>query len=142
MQQNVSIIRSSISRSSGSCSSTIHCFCIVTTYLDTLNMLKISCLCLAKIVLERTDPRWVGAWWLGFLLAGTLLFLTSLPYLFFPRSMVTEVCLQYHSHALFTYSSFFFIVACSMYSIAILRRQNYKTGYARILQVPYCMTVV
>ncbi|KAM9450408.1 solute carrier organic anion transporter family member 2B1 isoform 1-T2 [Clarias gariepinus] len=45
----------------------------------------------AEIVLKRDDPRWVGAWWLGFLLAGTLLFLTSLPYLFFPRSMITEV---------------------------------------------------
>ncbi|XP_060792392.1 solute carrier organic anion transporter family member 2B1 [Neoarius graeffei] len=44
----------------------------------------------AEIVLERKDPRWVGAWWLGFLLAGTLLFLTSLPYLFFPRSIITE----------------------------------------------------
>ncbi|XP_047661571.1 solute carrier organic anion transporter family member 2B1 isoform X2 [Tachysurus fulvidraco] len=43
-----------------------------------------------EIKLDRTDPRWVGAWWLGFLLAGTLLFLTSLPYLFFPRSMITE----------------------------------------------------
>ncbi|XP_007259649.2 solute carrier organic anion transporter family member 2B1 [Astyanax mexicanus] len=42
------------------------------------------------VEMSREDPRWVGAWWLGFLLAGTLLFLTSLPYLFFPRSMKTE----------------------------------------------------
>lgn len=42
------------------------------------------------VKMRREDPRWVGAWWLGFLLAGTLLFLTSLPYLFFPRSMKTE----------------------------------------------------
>ncbi|XP_026874772.2 solute carrier organic anion transporter family member 2B1 isoform X2 [Electrophorus electricus] len=43
-----------------------------------------------SINLTKDDPRWVGAWWMGFLLAGTLLFLTSLPYLFFPRKMQTE----------------------------------------------------
>ncbi|XP_076835814.1 solute carrier organic anion transporter family member 2B1 isoform X2 [Brachyhypopomus gauderio] len=43
-----------------------------------------------SIKLDKSDPRWVGAWWLGFLVAGTLLFLTSLPYLFFPRKMETE----------------------------------------------------
>ncbi|XP_017559898.1 solute carrier organic anion transporter family member 2B1 [Pygocentrus nattereri] len=45
---------------------------------------------LGELPLKRDDPRWVGAWWLGFLLAGTFLFLTSLPYLFFPRSMTTQ----------------------------------------------------
>ncbi|CDQ69565.1 unnamed protein product [Oncorhynchus mykiss] len=43
-----------------------------------------------SIGLERGDPRWVGAWWLGFVVAASFLFLTSLPYLFFPQQMPKE----------------------------------------------------
>ncbi|XP_031730020.1 solute carrier organic anion transporter family member 2B1 [Anarrhichthys ocellatus] len=44
----------------------------------------------AQIKLTHEDLRWVGAWWLGFLVAACLLFLTALPYLFFPRSISKE----------------------------------------------------
>ncbi len=43
------------------------------------------------IEMNPKDLRWVGAWWLGFLVASCLLFLAALPYLFFPRIMPKEV---------------------------------------------------
>ncbi|XP_034463137.1 solute carrier organic anion transporter family member 2B1 isoform X1 [Hippoglossus hippoglossus] len=43
-----------------------------------------------EIRLDSRDLRWVGAWWLGFLVASGLLFLAALPYLFFPRVMPRE----------------------------------------------------
>ncbi|XP_029303449.1 solute carrier organic anion transporter family member 2B1 isoform X2 [Cottoperca gobio] len=43
-----------------------------------------------QIEMNHQDLRWVGAWWLGFLVASCLLFLAALPYLFFPRSIPKE----------------------------------------------------
>ncbi|XP_068600333.1 solute carrier organic anion transporter family member 2B1 [Brachionichthys hirsutus] len=43
-----------------------------------------------QIKLNSRDLRWVGAWWLGFLVASCLLFITALPYFFFPRNMSKE----------------------------------------------------
>ncbi|XP_029957566.1 solute carrier organic anion transporter family member 2B1 isoform X1 [Salarias fasciatus] len=43
-----------------------------------------------QIELDSKDLRWVGAWWLGFLVASCLLFLTAVPFLFFPRNMLKE----------------------------------------------------
>ncbi|KAG8522805.1 Solute carrier organic anion transporter family member 2B1 [Galemys pyrenaicus] len=42
------------------------------------------------ISLTSKDPRWVGAWWLGFLIAAGAVALAAIPYFFFPREMCKE----------------------------------------------------
>ncbi|NXQ27717.1 SO2B1 protein, partial [Alaudala cheleensis] len=52
----------------------------------------------AEVHLTNNDPRWVGAWWLGFLVAASLVALSALPYFFFPREMPKEVGEVLHTH--------------------------------------------
>ncbi|NWI37298.1 SO2B1 protein, partial [Picathartes gymnocephalus] len=52
----------------------------------------------AEVQLTNKDPRWVGAWWLGFLVAASLVALSALPYFFFPREMPREVGGVLHTH--------------------------------------------
>ncbi|XP_030920275.1 solute carrier organic anion transporter family member 1C1-like [Geospiza fortis] len=40
-----------------------------------------------SITITPQDSRWVGAWWLGFLIGGVLSFLSAIPFCFLPKSL-------------------------------------------------------
>ncbi|XP_031417910.1 solute carrier organic anion transporter family member 3A1, partial [Clupea harengus] len=44
----------------------------------------------SKLDITADDPRWIGAWWGGFLLCGALLFFSSLFMFGFPQSLTTH----------------------------------------------------
>ncbi|OCT89765.1 solute carrier organic anion transporter family member 3A1 [Xenopus laevis] len=45
----------------------------------------------SKLDITPEDPRWIGAWWAGFLLCGVLLFFSSLPMFGFPQSLSPQI---------------------------------------------------
>ena len=36
------------------------------------------------------DPRWIGAWWMGFVLQGILLVIFTIPIALFPRKLPSQ----------------------------------------------------
>ncbi|CAH2225885.1 solute carrier organic anion transporter family member 2B1, partial [Pelobates cultripes] len=44
-----------------------------------------------EILLTPKDPRWIGAWWLGFIVASSIVAISSIPYFLFPKEMPKEV---------------------------------------------------
>jgi len=47
-----------------------------------------------RIDLTPEDPQWVGAWWIGFLISGSLSFLIAVPLSAFPKSIPGIFSLQ------------------------------------------------
>ncbi|XP_067915030.1 solute carrier organic anion transporter family member 1C1-like [Heterodontus francisci] len=45
---------------------------------------------LERVTITLKDARWVGAWWLGFLIAGAFSILFAIPFWFFPKSLTKE----------------------------------------------------
>lgn len=48
-------------------------------------------LIIGKIAITPQDSRWVGAWWLGFLIGGVISFLAAIPFCFLPKSLEKPV---------------------------------------------------
>lgn len=46
---------------------------------------KLLC-CSESVTITPKDARWVGAWWIGFLISSGLMFLSAIPFWFLPRS--------------------------------------------------------
>ncbi|XP_076008406.1 solute carrier organic anion transporter family, member 1D1 [Genypterus blacodes] len=42
---------------------------------------------LESVTIDYKDSRWVGAWWLGFIVTGTVILLSCIPFWFLPKSM-------------------------------------------------------
>lgn len=45
---------------------------------------------IATITISPRNPNWVGAWWIGFLIAATGILIASIPFWFYPKSMEKE----------------------------------------------------
>lgn len=43
-----------------------------------------------KVDLSPAHPRWIGAWWGGFIICGAMLFTIAVPFLMFPQVLVEE----------------------------------------------------
>ena len=44
----------------------------------------------ADVDMSQKDPRWVGAWWLGFMIIGAAMLLWTVPVVLFPGKMSGE----------------------------------------------------
>lgn len=42
-----------------------------------------------SVTITPKDARWVGAWWIGFLISSGLMFISAFPFWFLPRSPPT-----------------------------------------------------
>ncbi|ESO98537.1 hypothetical protein LOTGIDRAFT_174220 [Lottia gigantea] len=45
---------------------------------------------LREVDISPLHPRWIGAWWLGFIIFGTLCIFSAIPMFFFPRKFENE----------------------------------------------------
>ncbi|KAK3517524.1 hypothetical protein QTP70_012610 [Hemibagrus guttatus] len=57
------------------------------SYMDDFARKENTALYIDSISINHKDTRWVGAWWLGFLVTGAVMLLAGIPFWFLPRSL-------------------------------------------------------
>ena len=63
---------------------------IIETVIVLYNILE-SILFFSRLEIGPDSPQWVGAWWIGFLMAGVLALCVSVPVLAFPKQLPGNV---------------------------------------------------
>lgn len=46
-----------------------------------------------KVDISPAHPRWIGAWWGGFIICGFVMFTIAVPFLMFPQVSLLEITL-------------------------------------------------
>ena len=75
----------------------VYVVCVVKIYVGTYyceQYNKYSVCCVYCYVLASDispeDPRWIGSWWLGYIICSTVLVVLSIPMWFIPKSLIKQ----------------------------------------------------
>lgn len=80
--------------------------------------------CLFSVDFDAQDPRWVGAWWFGFIFTAILFIIIAIPISLYPKSM-PGTCSDCRYLVIYSNSISFLI----LYHIYIWSRKKYRNIY-------------
>uniref|UniRef100_A0A8C3GB75 Solute carrier organic anion transporter family member n=1 Tax=Cyclopterus lumpus TaxID=8103 RepID=A0A8C3GB75_CYCLU len=94
---------------------------------------------LDSVTINYKDSRWVGAWWLGFIVTGTVILLSSIPFWFLPKSLPKQG--QEESHSTGTELFIPTISLCSPPDFIPSLRRLFKNSIFTMMILTYLVSV-